>query len=64
LLFKAIYELLGDTEAAASDTDIDKQVFEIFRKFDTNHDNSLSREEFIDGCTQDESLRKLLAPST
>jgi Ca2+-binding EF-hand superfamily protein len=35
---------------------------EIFAQIDRNKDGKLSRSEFIAGCTQDEKLRKLLAP--
>jgi hypothetical protein len=60
---KAVYELLGDSESAKSaDSTIDKQVNEIFKKFDENKDNLLSREEFIQGCLQDDFVTKLLTP--
>lgn len=34
---------------------------DIFQKMDINHDGVLSKEEFIKGCMNDETLFKLLA---
>ena len=36
----------------------------IFDKMDTNKDNVLSKEEFVQGCMQDEALFKMLASTT
>ncbi len=36
----------------------------IFDKMDTNHDQVLSKEEFVQGCMQDENLFKMLASAT
>jgi hypothetical protein len=61
---KAIHELLGESDAAATSSTLTKRVNDVFKKIDKNGDNLLSSEEFIEGCLNDENLRKLLAPST
>jgi len=65
-IIEAIYELLGSTKnpnISLLELSSEKRVEEIFKKIDTNSDNFVSRDEFIDGCLNDEALRKLLAPS-
>ncbi len=36
---------------------------DIFLKMDTNHDGVLSKQEFIDGCLNDQTLYRILACS-
>lgn len=41
-----------------------KKVQFIFQRMDTNNDGQISLEEFIEVCTQDEQLAKLLCAGT
>jgi hypothetical protein len=52
-----------NVDTSLFDLPSEKRVQEIFEKIDRDRDNYVSRDEFIDGCLKDESLRKLLAPS-
>ncbi|KAI3381783.1 hypothetical protein SNEBB_002036 [Seison nebaliae] len=58
----AIYDLVGEENRIADNAPM-ARVDKIFEKMDTNHDGVLSKDEFIDGCLQDELLKRLLAPS-
>ena len=64
LLFQAIYLM---TEDQLNDELMDvapkKRTRDIFLKMDTNRDGVLSKEEFVKGCLNDETLYKLLACS-
>ncbi len=42
----------------------DERALNIFRMMDKNSDGILSREEFIDGCLNDEQLYQLLTQSS
>jgi len=55
-----------DTAAAAGTDDAAPtlRTREIFAKMDDNHDGVLSKDEFIKGCMDDETLFKLLACTT
>jgi len=37
-------------------------AFDIFRELDLDHNHSLSKEEFINGCLKSESIRSILSP--
>jgi Ca2+-binding EF-hand superfamily protein len=60
-LSKAIFDLLGEERKGANSPEL--KVDQIFSKMDVNGDGKLSKEEFINGCLQDDYLRRLLAPS-
>ena len=54
-----------------TETDVDKvgdapriRTRDIFIKMDANRDGVLSKEEFIEGCLNDETLYRLLACSS
>jgi len=58
----AIYDLLGE-ENRKGDNSPENRVKKIMEKLDVNDDKSISRDEFVDGCLKDETLRQLLAPN-
>lgn len=60
--FKAIYDLLGE-ENRKGENSPTKRVEKIMNKLDLNGDRSLTKDEFINGCLQDDFLRSLLAPN-
>lgn len=65
LRFQAIYELIGDdVDQEQRQIDADERAMNIFRMMDKNNDNVLSREEFVDGCMNDEQLYQLLTQSS
>jgi len=58
-IIKAIYLMVGEThddDSIASD-----RTKAIFQKMDTNHDNVLTKQEFVKGCLEDAQLYELLA---
>lgn len=56
-LVKAIFELM-DLDGSTSK----EQVEEIMSKLDKNQDNFLSKEEFIQGCLNDDFIKNFLIP--
>jgi len=62
---KAIYELIGDEiEKRERQIEAEERAMNIFTMMDKNSDGILSREEFIDGCLNDEQLYQLLTQSS
>ncbi len=62
---KAIYELIGDEiEKQERQIEAEERAMNIFTMMDKNSDGILSREEFIDGCLNDEQLYLLLTQSS
>jgi hypothetical protein len=37
-------------------------AYDIFQALDLDHNHSLSKEEFINGCLKNESIRRVLSP--
>lgn len=37
-------------------------AYDIFRALDLDHNHSISKEEFINGCLKSESIRRVLSP--
>ena len=65
MYIQAIYELIGeDTEQPERQIEADERAMNIFRMMDKNSDGVLSREEFVDGCLNDEQLYQLLTQSS
>ena len=62
IVFKAIYDLLGE-ENRKGENSPSKRVEKIMNKLDLNGDRSLTKDEFINGCLQDDFLKNLLAPN-
>ncbi|CAF0782730.1 unnamed protein product [Adineta ricciae] len=60
-IMEAIFDLLGEERKGNNSPEL--KVDQIFTKMDTNGDGKLSKEEFVNGCLQDDYLRRLLAPS-
>lgn len=61
---KAIYELIGDEiDKQERQIEAEERAMNIFTMMDKNSDGILSREEFIDGCLNDEQLYQLLTQS-
>lgn len=65
IFLQAIYELIGDDcDQRERQIEADERAMNIFRMMDKNSDGILSREEFIDGCLNDEQLYQLLTQSS
>ena len=62
LFLQAIYDLLGE-ENRKGENSPTKRVEKIMNKLDLNGDRALTKDEFINGCLQDDFLRSLLAPN-
>lgn len=62
IIFQAIYDLLGE-ENRKGENSPSKRVEKIMNKLDINGDRSLTKDEFINGCLQDDFLKNLLAPN-
>ena len=60
ILLQAIY-LMTDMDTEEVGEAPVTRTRDIFTKMDLNHDGVLSKEEFIKGCLNDETLFKLLA---
>ncbi|CAF3430705.1 unnamed protein product [Rotaria sp. Silwood1] len=58
----AIYDLLGEENRKGENSPA-KRVEKIMTKLDSNGDRSLTKDEFINGCLQDDFLKNLLAPN-
>lgn len=61
-IIESIYDLLGE-ENRKGDNAPNNRVKKIMDKLDINGDGKLSSDEFINGCMEDEHLRRLLAPN-
>ena len=59
---QAIY-LMTETDVSKIGEAPELRTRDIFEKMDTNSDGVLTKEEFIKGCLNDETLYKLLACS-
>jgi Ca2+-binding EF-hand superfamily protein len=57
IIVKSIYELIGEDVNSC-----DKMVNYIMSQFDTNCDNKIDLNEFIDGCKKSKDLCNLLSP--
>ncbi len=57
----AIYDLKG-IEARKGENDPKTRTAEIFSKMDRDFTNTLSEDEFVNGCLQDHVLMKFLNP--
>lgn len=62
LSLQAIYDLLGEENRKGENSPA-KRVEKIMNRLDLNGDRSLTKDEFINGCLQDDFLRNLLAPN-
>lgn len=58
-ILTAIYDLMGKEDRSGA-KDPKKRVEVIMNSLDKNHDNRITREEFIQGCMSDEVIRDLL----
>jgi Ca2+-binding EF-hand superfamily protein len=58
----SIYDMLGEDNRRyrRNSKFAEKKVELIFQKYDTDKDNKLSLDEFINGCLNDEYLNQLL----
>jgi len=61
-LIKAIYDLVGETDRTGNNSPSER-VKVIFDKMDTDHNGTLSEDEFINGCSEDPVLMALLVPN-
>ncbi len=61
-LIQAIYDLLGEENRKGENSPA-KRVEKIMTRLDLNGDRSLTKDEFINGCLQDDFLKNLLAPN-
>ncbi|CAF2504709.1 unnamed protein product [Rotaria sp. Silwood2] len=63
-IISAIYELISDEyDQRERQIEADERAMNIFRMMDKNSDGILTREEFVDGCLNDEQLYQLLTQS-
>ncbi|CAF0950699.1 unnamed protein product [Rotaria sp. Silwood1] len=63
-IISAIYELISDEyDQHERQIEADERAMNIFRMMDKNSDGILTREEFVDGCINDEQLYQLLTQS-
>ena len=58
----AIYDLLGETNRKG-ENEPKQRVATIFAKLDKDHSGTVTEDEFVNGCINDEVLMKFLAPS-
>merc|ERR1711890_61707 len=61
-IVKSIYDMLGAGAVKPTDT-AEERAKNIFNRMDENNDGSLTEEEFLKGCLQDDELSKMLAPN-
>merc|ERR1712128_127848 len=61
-IVQAIYDMLGAGAVKPTDT-AEERAKNIFNRMDENNDGSLTEEEFLKGCLQDDELSKMLAPN-
>lgn len=61
-IIESIYDLLGE-ENRKGDKAPNERVKKIMQKLDINNDGYLTCDEFVNGCLEDEHMRKLLAPN-
>ncbi|CAF4943843.1 unnamed protein product [Rotaria sp. Silwood1] len=61
-LISAMYDRAG-VKDRQGDQDPHRRAKEIIKKLDITDDKKLNRDEFINGCKNDEVIRKLLAPN-
>lgn len=57
---ESMFDLLAKDKKGNNDPR--KHVERIFERLDSNHDNYVSKDEFINGCKADEQIRTILAP--
>jgi Ca2+-binding EF-hand superfamily protein len=58
-LFKKLFTITGSKMKNYSPQSV---AYDVFRALDHDHNQSLSQEEFINGCLKSESIRSLLSP--
>merc|ERR1712130_733331 len=61
-IVQAIYDMLGQGAVKPTDT-AEERAKNIFNRMDENNDGSLTEEEFLKGCLNDDELSKMLAPN-
>ena len=61
-IFQAIYDMLGTGAVKPKDT-AEERAKGVFMRMDENNDGTLTEEEFLKGCLQDDDLGKMLAPN-
>lgn len=57
---ESMFDLLGKNKVGNNNPR--RHVDHIFSRIDANHDNYVSKEEFLRGCKADEQIRTILAP--
>lgn len=57
---ESMFDLLGKDKKGTNKPK--KHVDRIFSRIDANHDNYVSKEEFLNGCKADDQIRTILAP--
>ncbi|KAL8583589.1 hypothetical protein ACOMHN_028359 [Nucella lapillus] len=60
VMFQAIYNMLGNALTAVSVDTPKERTLKIFSQMDTNNDGVLSKEEFTQGCINDQCLYQML----
>jgi hypothetical protein len=60
-VLEALFELTGVNQNERKDHKTAKTIVdEMMKKLDQNGDNVLQIDEFVDGCLEDETVRKIL----
>lgn len=58
---ESMFDLLGKNKKGLNNPR--KHVDDIFLRIDTNHDNYVTKDEFLTGCKSDDNIRTILAPN-
>ena len=61
-MIELLKKLLTITQNKLSDCSPECIAHDIFRALDVDHNESLSRDEFINGCLQNKAIRSVLSP--
>ena len=63
LNIKSIFELHNINKSDGNKRSVNIQVKDTFDQLDTDHDGVITREEFVNGCLNDEFLLYFLNPN-
>lgn len=61
-MIELLKKLFTITQSKMSDSSAERIACEIFRALDIDQNQSLSKDEFINGCLQNKAIRSVLSP--